>query len=124
MIGGGHIAGGDTEFFNGVQDCYERHMPGTPPGLRLSDAAAVPHIAPEIGASGLFAPPTYRRYTWLREFTTATYLGELNTYSSHIALPDEDREALLACITERIDRDYGGHITKAYLTELAVARRL
>jgi SAM-dependent methyltransferase len=121
VIGGGHVAGGDMAFFHDVQDCFERYMPGTTPGLRLPPVDDVPRIAPEIAASGLFAPAQYRRYTWLRKFTTETYLGELSTYSNHIALSHADREALFACIAARIDRDYGGQITKAYLTELVVA---
>lgn len=124
IISGAHVAGGDTAFFHDVQECYERWMPGTPPGLRLVDANAIPHTGTELVASGLFGPLEHRRHVWLRRFTTATYVDELNTYSGHIALPEADREALLACIAERIERDYGGVITKAYLTEVAVALRL
>ena len=125
IIGGGHVAGGDTAFFDDVQPCYTRWMGDTTAeGTRLKAAAEVPPVGTEIEASGLFGPIEYRRHVWLRRFTTATYLDELNTYSGHIALPDADRAALLACIAERLDRDYGGAITKAYLSEVAVAHRL
>ena len=122
ITSGGHIAGGDTQFFNDVQACYEAHMPGTPPGLRLEAADEMPLEAPALAESGLFEPPQMQRYVWLREFTTDTYIGELNTYSGHIALSDEDRGALLACIRRMIDERWGGRITKAYVTDLAVAR--
>jgi hypothetical protein len=52
------------------------------------------------------------------------YLDELQTYSGHIALPDDARAELLACIGQLIDSEYGGRITKAYLLDLQVARRL
>lgn len=124
IISGGHVAGGDTPFFHDVQDCYERYMPGTPPGLRQTEPEDIPHAGEEIAASGLFGPLEHRRHLHLRPFTTQSYVDELNTYSGHIALPAADRAALLACIAERIDRDYGGTITKAYMWEVSAARRL
>lgn len=122
ILSGGHVEGGTSQFFVDVQQCYERHMPGTPPGLRLSRAEDLPAGAPKVEASGLFGPVTSRRYVWLREFTTRTYLDELGTYSSHLALDEEHRRALLSCIATLIDQRYGGRITKAYVTDLNVAR--
>jgi hypothetical protein len=37
-----------------VQDCYERFMPGTPPGLRLPTAADVPSERAALEAGGHF----------------------------------------------------------------------
>ncbi len=122
ILSGGHVAGGTSRFFVDVQECYERHMPGTPPGLRLGRAEGLPVGAPEIDASGLFEAVRSRRYVWLREFTTHTYLDELGTYSSHLALDEKHRSALLSCIAALIDGRYGGRITKAYVTDLDVAR--
>lgn len=122
ILSGGHVEGGTSRFFVDVQQCYERYMPGTPPGLRLSRAEDLPVGSPEIDASGLFAPVQSRRYVWLREFTTQTYIDELGTYSSHLALDEEHRRALLACVRALIDERYGGRITKAYVTDLDVAR--
>ena len=48
-----------------------------------------------LDASPLFETPAHRRYLWERHFTTETYIGELNTYSGHIALSEENRRALL-----------------------------
>ncbi len=124
IISGGHVEGGTSEFFIDVQDCYLRYMPGTPPDLRLSKAEDLPMTSPEIDASSLFEPAQVRRYVWLRAFTTQTYLAELNTYSGHLALDDANRTALLSCIRTMIDERYAGHITKAYVTDLDVARKL
>jgi|CXWL01.1.fsa_nt_gi SAM-dependent methyltransferase len=120
---GGHVEGGTSQFFVDVQDCYVRHMPGTPPGLRLDPPEHIALESPITDASGLFEPAQHRRYVWLRNFTTQTYIDELNTYSAKLALSEEDRRALLSCIRTMIDERYGGRITKAYLTDLHVARR-
>jgi SAM-dependent methyltransferase len=123
---GGHVAGSpDDEFFHEAQVCYETRMPGTPPGgMRLTHPSDIPLAAPlSIEANRLFGDPQFRRYHWLRDFTTDTYIDELNTYSSHIALPEEDRAALLACIRSLLDERYKGRITKAYLTDLVVVHR-
>ena len=37
IAGGGHVEGGTSQFFVEVQDCYEAHMPGTPPGPAVED---------------------------------------------------------------------------------------
>ncbi len=71
-----------------------------------------------------FEPAEHRRHLWLRDFTTQTYIDELNTYSAKLVLSEENREALLSCIRAMIDGRYGGRITKAYLTDLHVARRV
>jgi len=123
IVSGGHVEGGTSQFFVDVQECYVRHMPGTPPGLRLSKAEDLPVGAPELDASGLFGPVQSHRYVWLREFTTQTYLDELNTYSGHLALDQSNRAALLSCIGTMIDERYGNHIAKTYVTDLDVARR-
>lgn len=121
LIEGAHPAGGTEQFFIDMQECYERHMPGTPPGLRQQPPGEIAPNMHGLDVSALFEPPAHRRYLWERAFTTESYLGELNTYSGHIALSEENRRALLACIATLIDTNYGGHITKAYLTDLHVA---
>jgi protein-L-isoaspartate O-methyltransferase len=116
-----HVAGGDEAFFVAVQDCYERHMPGTPPGLRLTPAADVASAAPALEAGGHFGPAATRRYEQEIAYTTGEYLDLLCTYSNHRALAPERREALLRCIATLVDEHHGGRIAKRYLHELAVA---
>lgn len=117
-----HVAGGTTEFFHRVQECYERHMPGTPPGLRPSAPGDVPDAyADELRDAG-FDPVETRRYLWTVEYTTKTYLDVIQTYSGHIALDDERRRRLLECIARILDTEFGGRVTKQYLTRLAAGR--
>jgi len=118
-----HVAGGDEQFFVDVQACYERYMPGTPPGLRMSRAGDIAPQTADIAASGLFEAAAVRRYVWERTYSTAAYLDVLGTYSGHLALPPSARESLLGCIARLIDEGYAGQIRKQYLTELIVARK-
>ncbi len=119
-----HVYGGTVPFFADAQDCYERWDPATPPGLRLESADAIPSGCTELDDSGLFAPAAGRRYEWDARYSTAEYLDVLRTYSGHRALPAVQRDGLLACIAGLIDSRYGGRITKRYLNELVVARRV
>ncbi|GAA0376801.1 class I SAM-dependent methyltransferase [Microbispora corallina] len=120
-----HVAGGTEDFFARVQDCYERFDPATPPGLRLRPAAEIPYDDDgELERSGRFGPPVFRRHEWELSYSTAEYLDLLLTYSGHRALDPAAREGLLACIAHLIDTRHGGRITKRYLAELRVARRL
>jgi SAM-dependent methyltransferase len=119
-----HVAGGTEAFFTDVQLCYERFVPGTPPGMRLPAASAVGGDSRDLDDSGLFGPALFRGYERDLPYTTAAYRDLLRTYSNHRALEPAARTALLRCIGQLIDLRYGGHITKRYLTELRVARRL
>lgn len=125
-VGTHHIAGGTwTEaFFVGIQKCYERFDPSTPPGLRLEAARDIVEDDRELTASKRFGPARFSRYEWELPYSTADYLDLLLTYSGHRALPDSNRSALLNCIARLVDVDYGGHVVKRYLTELRIAQRV
>jgi SAM-dependent methyltransferase len=119
-----HVAGGTQAFFVEVQSCYEAHMPGTPPGLRLSHSDDIPADTRDLAASGLFETPAVRRYEWLATYTTEQYIDVIGTYSNNLALTPENRRALDACITSLIGSRFGGEIQKQYMTELIVAKKL
>jgi SAM-dependent methyltransferase len=117
-----HVAGGDESFFAAAQRCYERWDPETPPGgspLRAADD--IPSSTEELDRSGRFGPATFRRYEWDHAYTTGSYLEVLLTYSGHRDLDPTARTNLLDCIANLLDADYGGRVTKRYLTELRVA---
>ena len=118
-----HIAGGTQAFFDDVQTCYERWDPATPPGLRLTPAADIPHDAAELEQSGRFGPARFGRYEWEVTYAAARYLDLLRTYSNHRALPSTARRGLLADIRRLIETEFGGVVTKRYLAELRVAAR-
>ncbi|WP_256789153.1 trans-aconitate 2-methyltransferase [Frankia sp. AvcI1] len=118
-----HVAGGTERFFAEVQNCYEHFDPKTPPSLRLQAARDIAEDDEEIARSGRFDKAVFLRYEWELPYTSAEYLDVLRTYSGHRALEPAARRGLLRCIESLIDHDYGGAITKRYLTELRVARR-
>lgn len=115
-----HVRGGTEEFFAGVQSCYERFDPETPPGLRPPVAADVDGSdhAREVTESGRFGPTVLRRYERELTYTTTEYVDLLLTYSGHRALPQAARNGLLGCVAGLIDGRYGGRVTKRYLVEL------
>lgn len=119
-----HVAGGSDEFFQQVQQCYERFDPNTEPGQRLPAADAIPQASDEFHRSGRFSPPEFHRYEWEARYTSEQYLDLLMTYSGHRALPSSASAQLLACIGRLIDDRHDGLITKRYLTQLALAQRL
>ncbi len=123
IVGGDHVAGGDTSFFNEMQDCYERFMPGTPKGLRCKNADDIPPKDRGLVDHDAFDAPVFRR--WLQEtaYTTETYFDLLRSFSGHIALSPEKRAALFACLEQLLETKYGGRVRRATLTELCVARR-
>ncbi len=118
-----HCAGGTGQFFIDAQECYERWDPATPPNLRLTEPDLLASNVAQVTTADGFERPIHKRYYWEQEYTTEGYLDVLRTYSGHIALPDETRNGLLACIRDLIDNRYGGKITKAYLSRLTMARR-
>jgi SAM-dependent methyltransferase len=118
-----HVAGGDEAFFEGVQRCYERFMPGTEPGLRLSEPETFADDSWGVDGSELFDAPVFRRYSSEIPYTTQSYLDVLGTYSGHIGLDAANRESLLGCISGLIEGRFGGRVRKAYLWTLMVARK-
>lgn len=124
ILGGGHVAGGDTEFFHRAQRCYEAHMPGVEPGERLRDRATIAPATWGIDQHGSFDPPTVHRWFETHTYTTETYFALIGSFSSHLALDDEHRAALYACLRALLEGDYGGHVTRATMTELCVANRV
>jgi hypothetical protein len=64
-----------------------------------------------------------RTYPWSVTYTTAEHLALLNTYSDHLALPEDRRLALLQAIADLIERRYGGKIERPYLSVLYLAQK-
>jgi SAM-dependent methyltransferase len=123
IIGGGHVGGGDTDFFNAAQRCYEAHMPGTVPGQRMRAPETIEPTTWGLERSPHFEPPVLRRWVEVHEYTTETYFQLISSFSGHIALDDDHRARLYTCLRELLERDYGGRVRRATMTELCVVRR-
>ncbi len=118
-----HVAGGDTGFFQTIQECYVTHMPGATRDEQLPETDAVHTATAELTKGGAFERPTVHRWVIEEAYDRAGYLDLLSTYSGHRLLDHDRRVALFACIGEQIDRLPGGRVRKAYLHELIVARK-
>ncbi|SDJ78539.1 class I SAM-dependent methyltransferase [Paenibacillus naphthalenovorans] len=117
-----HAAGGDESFFERVQSCYERYMPGTG-NFRLPQPEELLSDTAPFEASGLFERPVVRTWETIETYTRQTYCELLSTYSNHIALDAASRTQLLDGIGGIIDREYGGQVRKRYIHELIIARK-
>lgn len=113
-------------FFVEADEIYRRYDPGwKEPGARrtVEDDARV--VARDVAAAGLYTDPPgviVRMYPWTQVYTTEEYLRLINTYSNHLALPEENRKALYTGLAGLIERRYGGRVEKEYLAVLYVAR--
>ena len=93
-------------FFAEVQGLYDRYY------LRLSEDR--PIRTADLPGVEAFCPPVQRVYPWAQTYSSEQYIKLLNTYSDHIALPDENRLPLFDGIVNLIETKYDGQITKHY----------
>ncbi len=118
-----HVRGGTTPFFDEVQDCYLRWDSATVPDQRLPPSSEVGDPSGEFLAGGYFTSECCERAEQELGYTTREYLDLLQTYSGHLALPDDKRDGLLSCVGDLIDGRYGGLIRKRYLYLTRTARK-
>jgi SAM-dependent methyltransferase len=113
-----------TGFSAAVQRVYRAVVPewgdpsDLPPPQETEKATA-----DQIARTGLFEQVRVARYKWTREFTRDEYLRLLNTYSDHRSLDDERRARLFAGIGDVIDKEFGGKVTRPYLSVLYIAKK-
>lgn len=119
-----HIAGGTIEFFTAVQRCYQQWDPAVSADFHLPSVEEIPNTSKEIDESGLFSPVTLIRYVREISYTASEYIDVLRTFSGQRHLPDSSRFELYKDIHHLIVNQFGGSITKAYLTELRIAKVL
>ncbi|MBI5624278.1 MAG: class I SAM-dependent methyltransferase [Elusimicrobia bacterium] len=113
-----------TGFFHEVQTVYRKFVPEWRDTIEgPTPEEAIPLTQAHIAETGLFGPASIRVYAWARLFCRDDYLRLLNTYSDHRALADEQRTRLFAAIGDLIDSQYGGEVTRPYLTVLHIARK-
>ncbi len=114
-----HVAGGTPGFFAQVQGCYLRYDPRANAEERPPRPDEV--VSEDVSGPG-FAAPDIRSYEWDLTSATGDYLDIIRTYSSTLSLPTDRAEGLLSCIGDMID-EYGGTVTKRYLTRMQLISR-
>jgi hypothetical protein len=113
----------EDHFFDEVQAIYTRYLPetvGRPP-LRSELPATIEQGFIE---TGLFEQAVVRQYPWTKWYETERYVKLLQTFSEHIALPEEERARLLSELTDLIEGQFGGRVVKHHVAVLQVARRI
>jgi SAM-dependent methyltransferase len=119
-----HIAGGTMAYFAAAQQgCYPRFDPRARADEELPPASEIIADDGEAARSGRFQDPTIHRYEWEHTYRTQEYLDVVRTYSSTLTMPPATAQGLLGCLGDLIDGQFGGQITKRYLTQLRLARK-
>jgi SAM-dependent methyltransferase len=108
----------ETEgFFSRVQDVYRACAPS------ISRAGPKPgRVQQEPAGLELFQKPIVRVYPWSMDYSAGQYIELLSTYSDHISLPVEERDALFAGIADLIDSEYGGSVRKHHEAVLVLRK--
>lgn len=113
-----------TGFFESVQKVYQRIVPewGNP-----NDAPPIEERIKSneayINGTGLFEKAQIKTYAWTRDYRTEEYIKLLNTYSPHLSLEENRRSLLYGEIAELIEKEFGGVVTRPYLSVLYIARK-
>ncbi len=105
----------DEGFFAEVQDLYDRYYP-LPTENRPTHATHFPGVE-------AFQDPIKRVYPWTQTYSSEQYIKLLNTYSDHIALPDENKRLLFEGIVNLSETKYDGQITKHYAAVLDLRKK-
>ena len=105
----------DEGFFAESQSLYDKHY--------SSVTTNRPTHATNFPGVDTFQDPIKRVYPWTQTYSSEQYIRLLNTYSDHIALPDRNKEFLFEGITNLIETQYDGQITKHYEAVLDLRER-
>jgi SAM-dependent methyltransferase len=118
-----HVAGGSTGFFTDAQDCYRRFAPDLAPTHSQPDERDLRPFTEELAAEPALTDVETAFFPVELEYTAEEHVGLLSTYSDHLRLPADRRQALFDCIGGLFDARYGGRIVKRNVVELDLARR-
>ena len=113
-----------TDFFRAVQKVYRRVVPEwSDPSEGPSTDEKIRTTIAAINRTGKFEEVIVKRYPWSHVFAKNDYLKLLNSFSEHRNLEPDRREALFNGIGTVIAEEFGGAITRPYLSVLYFARK-
>ncbi len=93
-------------FFAEVQSLYDKYY--------LRQTSDRPTPATNFPGVEAFHSSIRRVYPWTETYSSEQYIKLLGTYSDHIALPHENKRLLFEGITNLIETQYNGQVTKHY----------
>jgi ubiquinone/menaquinone biosynthesis C-methylase UbiE len=113
-----------TKFFERVQTIYDEIVPEwKKPQNAHSSADRIKFEENNIKNTGLFEKAIVKEYSWSTKFTAEQYIKLLNTFSDHRNLEENKRTLLFHKIYDLINEEYGGVITRPYLTVLFATKK-
>jgi SAM-dependent methyltransferase len=119
-----HVAGGDQEFFEQTQTCYQLYNPDSKDKFTLPTVENWQTDLRDQNASKLFGDPQVSTYISEETYTREQYLNLISTDSYHRTRDQLTRQRMFDCIGSIIDKNFAGQIRKRYLTELVIACKL
>lgn len=113
-----------TGFFEAVQEVYQRVVPEwIAHGRKVSTEEGIESRESYINKTGLFEKVLVKRYSWSKVFDRDQYLRLLNTFSDHRNLDKARRSRLFNGVGALIEKEFGGTITRPYLSVLYIAEK-
>lgn len=73
--------------------------------------------------STLFEEIEVNRFHWSRNYRTSDYIGLIGTYSNHLKILMPQRSELFRRLSNLIDTQFDGNLTKPYITGLYMAQK-
>jgi SAM-dependent methyltransferase len=130
---GGHLAIIHTHWGLGTrrdafgarsQRCWERWDSEAEPGFVEPVIADLPATRPELADSPSFGPVEHRVYEQRNDYSTASYLNLLRTFSNIQGLDAAARDGLLTCLGTVLDEEFNGTLTRSDTRELWLAQAI
>jgi SAM-dependent methyltransferase len=111
-------------FFERARHVYARYgQAGDHVTVPTPEQAESPYASAFRQAPG-YDPVECFRYRWDQTYDTAGYADLMRSYSVSQAMPEREREALIADMSTFIDEDFKGQVTRPLVVTMMMARSL
>ena len=122
----GETADGPADFIAASHEIYERHAPLLAAGYakKSYDIDLREISGAQIAQHAEFGPLTVAQFPWQAEYSAGAYIELLGTYSDHLTLAADAREALLRDLADLINTHFGGQITRKLVAVAYMAQRI
>jgi SAM-dependent methyltransferase len=119
-----HVRGGGSPDFDAdTQSYYVKWGLHGGPSFLPPTASSLPLMYPELDDLPEFSSVERRRFEIARRYSTASYVGWLETDSLVNTLDAESRRDFLDAIHQLIEAKYGGVVDRNYVYEVIAAQR-
>ena len=123
IIGTNQIrADADRGYFERTFSIYKRYRPDEE-NTAVPGEDVTPPEYEELSASGLFDDLTLHRYRWDQTYPTSEYADLVRSYANTQVMEPAVRERLIADLSDVIDKEYGGSVTRPLVMTLTLGRK-